>query len=79
MIIKGEDWLLARGKEEVKGVWKSRFERVMNEKIERKIIMSSMGVEAGGKHVKVQKGNDRKEVKKAETNLNIVMLQVWIE
>ena len=31
----------------------------MNEKTERKTILSIMGVEAGGKRVSVQKGTDR--------------------
>ena len=37
----------------------------MNEKTEREVIVSSMGVEAGEKCVNVQKGIDRKEEKKA--------------
>ena len=41
--------MCVRDKEEVKGVWKSHFERLMNEKIERETIVSSVGVEAGGK------------------------------
>ena len=37
--------------QEVKGekVWNSPFKCLMNEKIEREAIVSSMGVEAGGK------------------------------
>ena len=32
----------------------------MNEKTERKVIVTSMGMEAGGSAVNVQKGIDRK-------------------
>ena len=39
------------GKEVVKGVWCSHFECLMKEKTEREAIVSSMGVEAGGKGV----------------------------
>ena len=43
----------------MKGVWKSHYERLMNEKIEREALVSNMGLEAGGKHTGIQKG--RKE------------------
>ena len=53
-----------RSKEKVKRVWKSHFECLMN-KTEREAIRMSMSVEAGGEHVNVQKGIDRKVIKKA--------------
>ena len=55
----------ARRKEEVKEVWESHFQCLMNEKTERVTIVSSIDVEAGGKRVNVQQGIYRKEVKKA--------------
>ena len=64
MRIKREDGVHVNGKEEVKEVWKSHLECLMNEKTEREAIVSSMGVEADGKQVCVQKGIYRKEVKK---------------
>ena len=37
--------------EELKGVWKSHFECLMNEKTVREAIVSSMDKKAGGKRV----------------------------
>ena len=45
-------------------VCKYHFKRLMNEKTERVAIVSSIGVEADGKRVNVQKGSDRKKIKK---------------
>ena len=36
--IKGEDGVNVRGKEELKEVWKSHFERLMNEKTKRETM-----------------------------------------
>ena len=43
----------------------------MNKKIERKTAVSSMGEEADGKCINLQKGIDRKEVKKAIEKLRL--------
>ena len=61
--IKGKDGIHIRGKVEVKGVWKSHFEHLTNEKTERKATVSSMGVKEGGQHENVQERINRKEVK----------------
>ena len=46
--IKRKDGVHVSGKK-VKEVWKNHFEHLMNDKTERKAIVSSIGVEAGGK------------------------------
>ena len=49
--MKREDGMLVGSKEEVKGVWKRHFERLMNGGTGGEAIVTSMGMEAGGKSV----------------------------
>ena len=75
--IKGEDGVHVRGKE-VKGVWESHFQCIMNNNAKRGGIVLSMNVEAGG--VYVQKGIDRKKVKVKKTiDLSLVKVHVWMK
>ena len=50
--------MYVRGREEVKGVWKSHFESLINDKTERKAMLSSMGREADGKRGEGSKENN---------------------
>ena len=61
--IKSVDGICVSGKEEMKEVWKSHFECLMNKNTEREAIVSSMGMEGCGKCVY------RKEVKNVIDNL----------
>ncbi len=63
--LKREDVLLVNSKEEVKGVWKRHFERLMNGGAGREAIVTSMGMEADGKWVCEQRVIERVEVEKA--------------
>ncbi len=57
--------MLVSSKEEVKGVWKRHFERLMNGGTGGETIVTSMGMEAGGKRVGEQRVIERVEVEKA--------------
>lgn len=52
-------------KEEMKGVWKRHFEHLMNGGTLGEAIVTSMGMEAGGKRVSEQRVIERLEVEKA--------------
>ena len=67
--MKGEDGVLLSNKDEVKGVWKRHFERLMNGKTEGEAVVSCMGMEAGGRRVFEQKEISRGEVEKAIAKL----------
>lgn len=45
--VKREHGILI-GSEQLKGIWKSYFECLMNEETDGKAVVSSMGTEAGG-------------------------------
>ncbi len=57
--------MLVSSKEEVKGVWKKHFERLMNGGTGGEAIVTSMGMEAGGKRVCEQRVIETVEVEKA--------------
>ena len=63
--IKREAGMLVSNKEEIKEVWKRHFEHLMNGDVEGEAIVTSMGMEAGGKRVYVQRVIERVEVEKA--------------
>ncbi len=63
--MKREDGMLVSSKEEVKGVWKKHFECLMNGGAGGEAIVTSMGMEAGGKRVYEQRVIERVEVEKA--------------
>ena len=67
--VKNEDGSLVGGKEEVTGVWKRHFERLMSERTVGEAVVTSMGMEAGGKRVCVQRDVERVEVEKAISRL----------
>ncbi len=63
--MKREDGMLVSSKEEVKGVRKRHFERLMNEGAGGEPIVTSTGMEAGGKRVCQQRVIEMIEVEKA--------------
>ena len=63
-----------KGKQNMKVEWKNPFERLINEKTEGEAKGSSMGVEAGGKCLIVQK-----EIDKERKENNVEKLQVWMK
>ena len=67
--VKNEDGSLVGGREEVTGVWKRHFERLMSERTVGEAVVTSMGMEAGGKRVCVQRDVERVEVEKAISRL----------
>lgn len=50
----------------MEGVWKVHFECFMDERNSGKVLVSSMGMEAGGKWVSVQREINRLEVKEKQ-------------
>lgn len=67
--MKREDGVLVGSKDEAGGVWKRHFDRLMNGRTEGEAIVSSIGIEAGGKRVGMQEGINRKEVEKVMARL----------
>ncbi len=63
--MKREDGMLVSSKDKVKGVWKRHFERLMNGATGGEAIVTSMGMETGGKRVCEQGVIERVEVEKA--------------
>ncbi len=63
--MKREDGVLVCRREEVKGVWKRHFERLMNGGAREEAIVTNMGMEGGGKKVSEQRVIERVEVEKA--------------
>ncbi len=44
---RGEDGELVGGKSELKGMWKSYFEQLMNNETEGEAVVTSMGIQMG--------------------------------